>query len=1085
MNHVSSQSSVTPVDFNPFAGAELLFTAPATESQQEIWLSAQMGEESSCAFNESMSIHLRGGELLLDKLQYAVDELVRRHEALRTTFSTNGELLCINAPQASDIPLLDITEEDEETRALQLAQLIKTEVTVPFDLEHGPLLRVKVVKLEEQTCRILFTAHHIIADGWSIAILLRELAILYTAAVKGHPPQLETPDPFSEYALAQKEKTQSPENQAAETYWLKQFDDDIPVLDMPTDRPRPSTRTFEAWRIDYELDTALVCDLKRTGARASSTFFTTLLGAFAAYVSRVSGQNDFVIGVPAAGQSIAGQNNLVGHCVNMLPLRLKVDLQQSFHDLLRLMRPQVLDAYDHQDYTFGSLVKKLSIPRDTSRVPLVSVTFNIDQEMHEFAFGELEAKYSSNPRYYENFEIFLNVVEAKGKAILECAYNTNLFDEQTTRARLTEFEVFLRSLVKSPATSMYELPLLTDTERDQLLKEWNSTQTAYPHTQCIHQLVTAQAERTPNAIAIVFDTKTLSYADLEKQSNQLAHYLRRHGVGPEVLVGIYINRSVEMVVGLLGILKAGGAYVPLDPNFPQERLAFMVEDSSLRVLITQSSLRASLPPANAHVVALDEEWEDIAKEQAITPSSGAKPMDLAYVIYTSGSTGKPKGVQVPHRAAVNFLHSMAREPGLTAEDSLLAVTTLSFDISVLELFLPLTVGAQVRVVNREVAADGSRLLEELKNSGATIMQATPATWRMLLAAGWDRSQLIKVLCGGEALPRELADELLQRASSVWNMYGPTETTVWSTCFQVVDAGSTVPVGRPIDNTTIYILDKYRQPVPIGVPGELYIGGTGVTRGYLERPELTAERFVSDPFNDENGARLYRTGDLVRYRADGNIEYLNRLDNQVKVRGYRIELGEIEAVLAKHEGIKQTVVIVREDQSGDQRLIAYYIAEPNHSVTVSEIRKYLRNELPDYMIPQHFVELEAFPMTPNRKIDRRALPSPLSGGQLLGSEYVAPRTETESVVANVWQGVLHVERVGIHDNFFELGGHSLSATQVLSRIRDITGTEITLKAIFEAPTVAELAEYIDVLRAVKEDASPKSGDSQEEREEYAF
>jgi amino acid adenylation domain-containing protein len=1085
MKQVSSQSNFTPVEFNPFEGAELLFTAPATESQQEIWLSAQMGEESSCAFNESMSIHLRGGELLLDKLQFAVDELVQRHEALRTTFSTNGELLCINAPQAMDIPLLDVTEEDEETRALQLAQLIKTEVMVPFDLEHGPLLRVKAIKLEKHTYRILFTAHHIVADGWSIAILLRELTILYTAAVKGHFPQLDSPYPFSAYALTQKEKTHSPENQAAEAYWLKQFDDDIPVLDMPTDRPRPSIRTFDAWRIDYELDSALISDLKRTGARASSTFFTTLLGAFAAYVSRLSSQDDFVIGVPAAGQSITGQNNLVGHCVNMLPLRLKVNLQQSFHDLLRLMRPQVLDAYDHQEYTFGSLVKKLPIPRDTSRVPLVSVTFNIDQEMHELAFGELEAKYSSNPRYYENFEIFLNAVEAKGKVILECAYNTNLFDEETIRTRLAEFEVFLRSLVKSPTTPMYELSLLTDTAHDQLLRGWNSTHKDYPHTQCIHQLVTAQAEHTPNAIAITFDTKALSYADLEKRSNQLAQYLRHNGVGPDVLVGIFIERSVEMVVGLLGILKAGGAYVPLDPNFPHERLAFMVEDAGLRVLLTQSSLRASLPSTKARVVALDEQWEAIAKEQDVTPNSGVKPMDLAYVIYTSGSTGKPKGVQVPHRAAVNFLNSMAREPGITPQDSLLAVTTLSFDISVLELFLPLTVGGQVRVVSREVAADGGRLLEELKNSEATIMQATPATWRMLLAAGWEQSHSVKVLCGGEALPRELADELLLRASSVWNMYGPTETTVWSTFCRVLDKGSTVPVGRPINNTTIYILDKNRQPVPIGVPGELYIGGTGVTRGYLNRPELSAERFVPDPFSDENGARLYRTGDLVRYRADGNIEYLNRLDNQVKVRGYRIELGEIETVLAKHEAIKQAVVVVREDQSGDQRLVAYYIAEPNHSVTVAELRKHLRNELPDYMIPQHFVELEAFPMTPNRKIDRRALPSPAHEGKPLGSEYIAPRTETESLVARVWQEILRVERVSLHDNFFELGGHSLSATQTLSRLRDVIGAEITLTAIFEAPTVNELAEYIDVYSAVKDGALPKSGDSEEEREEYAF
>ncbi|MEH2466951.1 MAG: amino acid adenylation domain-containing protein [Nostoc sp.] len=1061
---VDYQSRLTAVDFDPFADGELLLTAPTTESQKEIWASVQMGDAANCAYNESQSLRLRG-ELNVKVFQSAVEELVQRHEALRTTFSTNGNILCIVASRQIEIPIIDLSSLELQEQQEKLASILRQEVEQPFDLEHGPLFRAKIVKLQLQEHLAILTAHHIICDGWSWAVLMPDLGKLYSGLQQGIVPELEEPDHLSEYATLQEEEADSPEAIATEKYWLKQFADSVPVLDFPSDRPRPPLRTFNAAREDWHLNPELVANLRQLGTKLGCSFMITILGGFEVWLHRMTGQNELVVGIPAAGQAALGQYNLVGHCVNLLPLRSQINGEKSFSDYLQTRRSAVLDAYDHQQFTFGSLVKKLVLPRDSSRIPLVPIIFNVDQalESDQLPFIDLEVEFFSNPRTFENFELFINATELHGELILECQYNTNLFDADTIRRRMAEFETLLLGIVANPNQSIAKLPILPAVEQ-QLLATWNNTQTAYPQDICIHQLFETQVEKTPDAIAVVFENEQISYRELNLRANRLAHYLQSLGVGSEVLVGLCVERSLEMVVGVLGILKAGGAYVPLDYAYPQERLAFMLQDAQVSVLLTQEKLKSGLPNHQAEIICLDTNWQSIDYELD-NPTHNITANNLAYVIYTSGSTGQPKGVQIQHRSAVNLLNAIAQEPGLTAEDTLLSVTSLSFDIAVSEIFLPLSVGAKLVLVSREVAADGTQLLKALTTSGATFMQPTPVTWRLLLAAGWQGSPQLKMISTGEALPRELANQLLLKGACLWNLYGPTETTIWSTGYKVTTGNKAISIGYPLANTQIYILDSHLQPVPIGISGELYIGGEGLARGYLNRPELTAEKFISNPFSPNPKSRLYKTGDLARYLPDGHIEYLGRIDYQIKLRGFRIELGEIETALLQHPGVKEGVVIVREDTSNENNLVGYIVAETGQDSlqVISQLRRFLKQQLPDFMVPTIFMALEAMPLTPNGKVDRKALPEPDASRPELEANYVAPRTPIEQQIADIWMQVLNVKRVGIYDNFFELGGYSLVGIQVVSRVRQALQVEILMSNLFELPTVADLAERVETLR----------------------
>ena len=655
--------------------------------------------------------------------------------------------------------------------------------------------------------------------------------------------------------------------------------------------------------------------MRKAGARQGCTLFATLLTAFDVLLHRLSGQDDVVVGVPAAGQSSWGREDVVGHCVNFLPVRSLLPEGATVKDLLKATKARVLEAYEHQNYTYGTLVRKLALPRDPSRLPLMEVQFNVEKVGGDLALPGLRLSVDPNPKKYANSDIFLNVIDGPEGLVLDCDFKTDLFSKETIHRWLGHFETLLEGLAANPDARVDEIPLLTADERAHALAAWNDTAAVWPAPHTIHELIERQAAATPEAPAVIAGATTLSYRELLDRAGRLADHLSAHGAKAGTLVALCLDRTADLVVALLGILKSGAAYVPLDPAFPKERLALILEDANPRLLVTSSALAGELPPHQAAVVRLDADAQEIAKAPAPPSHPPVQSSDVAYVIFTSGSTGRPKGVAVSHGAVVNFLRSMAKEPGLTAKDGIVAVTTLSFDIAGLEIYLPLTVGGRVLLATRDDASDGNRLLALLGRPDATVLQATPATWRLLLMAGWSGGKPLKMLCGGEALPRDLANELLSRGPELWNMYGPTETTIWSSVARLSPGSGPVPIGRPIANTQFYVVDARLQPTPPGVPGELVIGGAGVAEGYWNRPDLTRERFVPDPFSKLAGARLYRTGDLARLRPDGMLEFLGRTDHQVKVRGFRIELGEIDAALARHPDVGESVTIVREDVPG--------------------------------------------------------------------------------------------------------------------------------------------------------------------------
>ena len=1056
---LTAQTSSTT--FDPFAGPSIVATAPSTEPQREIWTASALGDDASLAFNESITVRLRG-PLDLDQLELALGDLVQRHEALRMTLSGDGLTLLVGSAIAPAVIRHDLRGLEPHEASQRLADLARLEVETPFDLLNGPLFRVHFLTLGDNDQALIFTAHHIVCDGWSTAVLVKDWASLYQSRHTGEPSQLAPADSFSQYARLRSEAAPG-SRQKDEDYWLAQFPGEIPVLDLPSDRTRPARKTYRAQRQDLVLDAELVSAVRKAGAKSRASLFATLLAAFEALVFRLSGASPLVIGIPSAGQASEGHDELVGHCVNMLPLRSAPTAAEPFTEFLGKVRKNLLDAQEHQDFTFGTLLTKLPILRDPSRLPLVSVIFNVDRGMTSDAIGfaGVQAELKGNPRSYENFDLFLNAVEIDGRIELECQHNADLFDAETVRRWLASYGELLRSFAERPDASLGELSIATEAERAQLAA-WNATDAVFSRTSCVHDLVEARVRQNPGAIACEFAGSSLSFGELEARANNVARKLRELGVQRGALVGVCLDRGLDLLVALLGVLKAGAGYVPLDPDYPRERLAFMAEDSKMLVLITHSTLEKELAFGVSKVLCLDLERDALAAlggAPLAKDEASADPESIAYVIYTSGSTGKPKGVLVPHRAVVNLLGSVAKRPGLSERDVVLAITTLSFDIAVSEIWLPLVVGAKIALVSRDVAADGALLREVCERSKVTFIDATPATYRLLLAAGWRGGSGLTLICTGEAMPKDLALELPRLAGAVWNGYGPTETTVWSTFWQVPAQTERVLIGRPVDNTRIYVLDPQMRPAPLGALGELFIAGDGVTHGYLNRPELTREKFVSDPF-DVPGRMMYRTGDVGRYLNNGDIECLGRNDNQVKLRGFRIELGEIEDALGQHERVAAAAVVLREDRPGDARLVGYIVAGPGGAPPASELRAHLKRTLPDYMVPSLFVTMERMPLTPSGKIDRRALPVPGAPDPGEQSEFIAPRSETEALLAGLWATALNVARVSIHDDFFALGGHSLLASQILARLRREHGIEFSFRKFFEAPTIARLAELID-------------------------
>jgi amino acid adenylation domain-containing protein len=769
---------------------------------------------------------------------------------------------------------------------------------------------------------------------------------------------------------------------------------------------------------------------------------------------RLTTQTDIVIGIPTAGQSLLDNGNLVGHCVNFLPIRVHLIEGQSAAELLHQVKRTLLDAQDHQSYTYGTLVRNLKLRRDPSRLPLVEVQFNLEKVGANLNFPGLQVEVDPNPKTAVNFDLFVNIVESDHGLVIDCDYNSDLFDRETIARWLTHFETLLKGLAANVHQEVDRLPLLSDADLRQILHDWNAPHSDYPRDKCVHELIEEQAARNPDAVAVAFEGSSLTYAQLDKRANQLARHLIKIGVEPGSLVGIALDRSLDLLVGLLAIWKAGAAYLPLDAAYPRDRIALVIEETSLATLLTHSKLLPNLPIFDTRPICLDRDWVLIERERETCPAVNLEPSAIAYTIYTSGSTGKPKGVEVTHRNVVNLLWSMRQTPGLHDRDRLLAVTTLSFDIAALELFLPLIAGGQVVVASRETAQDPRLLIHLLNESKPTVMQATPATWRLLLEAGWAGSPGLRMLCGGEALPRKLADQLLQ-CGELWNMYGPTETTIWSATSRVEAGEGPVTIGPPIHNTRFYVLDDKHQPAPIGVPGELHIGGDGVAKGYFRNAQLTAERFIPNPASQESGDRLYKTGDLVRYWPDRKLEFLGRLDNQVKIRGFRIELGEIEAVLARNPDVRECVVAAQEDEPGSNRLVAYCVPHESRKCSSEDLRNWVAASLPEYMIPSVFVVMPALPHTPNGKVDRKALVRLDALSLPEQNLFVAPRNAAEAKLAAVCAEVLHLDRVCVHDSLFDLGADSIHLFQIIARVAQV-GIALAPQQILRLRTVAALA-----------------------------
>ncbi|MFT3756188.1 MAG: amino acid adenylation domain-containing protein [Pseudoxanthomonas sp.] len=1063
------QGTTVAVDYDPFAQGAIERVVPTTEPQREIWLADQLGRDASLAFNESVSLRLDGA-LNEPALRTALQALLDRHSALRANLGPEGDTLCVLDHAVLDVPLLDYSGLDADACAAALLARQRCAVETPFDLQHDRLFRAELLRLSAQEHVLVLTAHHIVCDGWSWWVIVRELAALYASAsgVAGEP--LPAADDFAGYALQQADAAVDP---ADEAYWLQRFGGETPTLDLPTDRPRPARRGFESVREDFVLDAALVAALRKLGASRGASLFATLLGTFAMLLARLSGQSRVVVGIPAAGQSVDGHDRLVGHCVNTLPLLFEPDPSKPAAQLIDEAQATLLDAIEHQRYTFGTLLRKIRIERDPSRLPLISAMFNIDQTMDQehAAFPGMQMDFASNPRAFENFELFVNAVQEHGGLRLECQFNTGLFDAGSIRRWMGYWRTMLQALVVDggETIALGRLPLLAEIERRQVLEKWNDTRTAVASGACVHELFEAQVARTPDAPAVEFQGRRLAYRELNAEANRLARHLREAGVRADDRVAICAERGLEMVVALFAVLKAGGAYVPLDPAYPAERLAFQLEDSAPRLLLLQPGLAGgeqAATTASVRVLPLsphDASWRDADADNLDRDGAGLSASSLAYVIYTSGSTGKPKGVLLEHAGVCNYLEWAVRT--YAPSKGGVVSSSFAFDATVTSLFAPLLCGGMVRIVPEKQEIDG--LLQILTDpAGCGLVKITPAHLDALgrrLQANGGRSHVDAFVVGGEALPAATVRlwRELQPGVRIVNEYGPTETVV-GCCIHDIPASAAVadpvPIGRPISNMRIYILDAFGQPTPVGVAGEIHIGGAGVARGYLDRPELTAERFLPDPFANRQGARMYRSGDLGRWLPDGNIEYLGRNDFQVKIRGYRVELGEIERTLATHGSVEQAVALVRTDRPGNARLVAYVVPKPGAQVDAAALQAHLRPILPDYMVPQHFVALQAIPLTGNGKVDRKALPAPDLDAQRSG-ERVAPRNALERTLAEAMGQVLGVPDIGIHDDFFALGGHSLLAAQLTTRLNRDLGVQLSLRSVFDAPTVARLAALV--------------------------
>ena len=1031
---------------------------PLSYAQERLWFLDQL-EPNSPAYIIPAALRI-SGLLDLAALHSTFNQIVARHESLRTSFSIiDSRPVQIIAPSRSHLlDFTDLSHLDHFERERRASSIATDEAHRPFDLSRDHLLRTKLLKLADLDHVLILTMHHIISDGWSISVFIREIAAIYSALVNGQQPRLDKLEiQYADYAAWQREWLEGQQMDSQLKYWRQQLGSEIRSLELPTDKVRPARASYRGGREYAKVSPEVSRKLREMSKRESVTVYMLVMAAYKVMLMRVSGQEDVRVGTPIAGRNRSEVEGLIGFFVNTLVMRTDLSGNPSFRDLLKRVKKVAVEAYAHQDLPFEKLVEELQPERDLSRSPLFQVTFALQGNLlPSIELPGLTIAPLDIIKETAKFDLNLSVSDTDDGFLAGLVYKTDLFEPATITRLLQHFKNLLEGIVANPDERIWDLPLLTPAERHQLIVDWNNTRTGIPNDYCIHELFEAQVEATPNALAVAFKDERITYRELNLRANQLAHHLQDFGVGPEVPVGLYMERSVEMLVGLLGVLKAGAAYVPIDPAYPAKRVRFMLDDIKAPVLLTQQRLAQALPLNEAQLICLDSDWEFIAGSGDHNPASRVTSQNLAYVIYTSGSTGQPKGVMVEHKSVCNLAKAQIQAFDIQPSSQVLQFAASSFDASVSEIFTTLLKGATLWLSTQERLLPGSDLIELLQESAITTVTFPPT----VLATLPDEllPHLHTIVAAGEACSSDIVRRWA-KGRRFLNAYGPTETTVCATIAEVFDGSRRPPIGTPIANAQVYVLDRGQQPVPVGVIGEIYVGGAGVARGYMNSAKLTAERFIPDAFSQEPGARLYRTGDLARYLPDRNIEYVGRLDHQVKIRGYRIELAEIEEALKQHSGVEDAVVLAQKGAHEESRLAAYVVARQQPAPTINNLRDFLSERLPEYMVPPAFVLLDKLPLTPNGKVDRRALLALELGRPEGNKPYQAPRTELEILLAKIWQEILSIESPGVYDNFFDLGGDSIRGAIFINEIQNRLGEVVYVVALFDAPTIAEFADYL--------------------------
>jgi amino acid adenylation domain-containing protein len=1061
---MKKDSTMTTSSLSQIPMKEDVYVFPTSFTQQSLWFLNQL-EPQSAVYNMPTSIRLNF-RVNAEAMAQSLNAMVERHEALRTTFRLlDGQPVQVIKPTLTiTVPVIDLRTHPETERESEAYRLANEAAREPFDLVEGPLIRATLLQLDAGEFVLLVNMHHIISDGWSIGVFLRELSLFYDAFSNRHPaPLTDLPIQYADYAAWQREWLQGEQQEEQMAYWRRQLKDAPAILELPTDHPRPGVPTFSGSMQTFTLSRDLTEALKTMSRQEGVTLYMTLVAAFQSLLYRYSGQEDIVIGSPTAGRTRPETEGLIGAFINTLVLRTDLSGNPTFRQLLGHVRKMTLEAQVHADIPFEYIVKELHPERDLNQHPFFQVLLSLETSTSTLPEG-WTVTFTDIDTGTSKFDLSIIIEDRPDGLAGRFEYRSALFDAGTIQRMIGHWQMLLEGVTAKPEQQISQLPLLTQAERQLMLVEWHTTNTPYHGDSCVHSLFEEQVKRNPDAVALIYNDKRLTYKELNTRANQLAHYLQKLGVGPEVLVGICMDRSVELIVGLLGILKAGGAYLPLDTAYPQERLSFMLEYAQSRILLTQQVLADALSAHNINVICLDTEWEKIAQERVENPVSKATSDNLAYVMYTSGSTGKPKGVEILHRN-INRLVFGANYATLDEAQTILHMAPISFDASTFEVWGALLHGARCVLVPERIPTPKS-IGAIVRKHKVTTAWITASLFNAIIDEAPEAlSGIQQLLTGGEALSVAHVRRALSLLPSTQliNGYGPHETTTFACCYTIPrqipeDAGS-IPIGRPIGNTQLYILDRYNNPVPSGVPGELHIGGAGVARGYLHRPELTNEKFVADPFSDEQGARLYKTGDLVRYRQDGVIEFLGRLDQQVKIRGFRIELGEIEAILGQHPGVRDAAVIAHQNERAEKRLVAYIVSQRKQKLTISELRRYLDEQLPEYMIPSDFLFLDAIPLTPNGKLDTRSLPAPEPARRTGEETYVAPTEMAHYQLIEIWEELLDARPIGIRDNFFYLGGHSLLAARLIDKIEQVFKKQVPLSTLFTGPTIEQLADAL--------------------------